>query len=241
MSSLISWAKTVRNLVPVSTTDPLPVVMTNAGSVDIGDVTLLAGTAIAGKFGIDQTTPGTTNGVQANAGEAHIGEVGGLIAIVGGTMTRVADNNNYAIGDIIANSVTAASVVPITVAASRAINKSAMIRRIRLKVDDISPWTNAVVRVHFFKDSPTVDTTGDNGAFAGHVTESNHLGYIDVTLDRVFSDYVKGNGIPSVGSEINFTPSTGTVNIFVLLEARTAITTPGSAKTFSLACEVHQN
>jgi hypothetical protein len=30
-------------------------------------VVLTAGTAIAGKFGIDQTTPGTTNGVQINA------------------------------------------------------------------------------------------------------------------------------------------------------------------------------
>lgn len=32
-----------------------------------GTVTLGAGSALAGKFGIDQTTPGTTNGVQVNA------------------------------------------------------------------------------------------------------------------------------------------------------------------------------
>lgn len=47
-----------------------------AGSAVIGHVivdsgainaTLQAGSAIAGKFGIDQTTPGTTNGVQVNA------------------------------------------------------------------------------------------------------------------------------------------------------------------------------
>lgn len=34
-----------------------------APTIEIGDVQLLAGTAIAGKFGIDQTTDGTTNGV----------------------------------------------------------------------------------------------------------------------------------------------------------------------------------
>ena len=36
-------------------------------SIDIGDVTLLAGTAVVGKVGIDQTTPGTTNLVAASA------------------------------------------------------------------------------------------------------------------------------------------------------------------------------
>lgn len=36
-------------------------------------VKLVAGTALVGKVGIDQTTPGTTNGVQVNAGSASIG------------------------------------------------------------------------------------------------------------------------------------------------------------------------
>ncbi len=50
---------------PVSSTNPLPVALGATPSIDIGDVTLLAGSAIAGKFGIDQTTPGTTNKVVA--------------------------------------------------------------------------------------------------------------------------------------------------------------------------------
>ncbi len=41
-----------------------------------GSITLLAGTAIAGKFGIDQTTDGTTNGVHLVAGTAIAGKVG---------------------------------------------------------------------------------------------------------------------------------------------------------------------
>lgn len=39
----------------------------NAFVTNVPAVTLNAGSAIAGKFGIDQTTPGTTNGVQVNA------------------------------------------------------------------------------------------------------------------------------------------------------------------------------
>jgi hypothetical protein len=46
-------------------------VVVNSGSVSVGNFpatqTLGASAAIAGKFGIDQTTPGTTNGVQVNA------------------------------------------------------------------------------------------------------------------------------------------------------------------------------
>lgn len=45
-----------------------------------GNVGLLAGSAIVGQFGIDQTTPGTTNGVQVNAalpaGTNIVGKVG---------------------------------------------------------------------------------------------------------------------------------------------------------------------
>ncbi len=38
----------------------------NAGSASVGTVGLNAGTNLVGKFGIDQTTPGTTNGVAQN-------------------------------------------------------------------------------------------------------------------------------------------------------------------------------
>ena len=48
-------------------------------TIDIGDVTLLTGSAVIGKVGIDQTTPGTTNGVQVvaalPAGTNNIGDV----------------------------------------------------------------------------------------------------------------------------------------------------------------------
>jgi hypothetical protein len=44
-----------------------------------------AGSAIIGKVGIDQTTPGTTNGVQLNAGTALIGNVGATVTPAGAT------------------------------------------------------------------------------------------------------------------------------------------------------------
>ena len=41
----------------------LRVALATTPTIDIGDVTLLAGSALIGKVGIDQTTPGTTNKV----------------------------------------------------------------------------------------------------------------------------------------------------------------------------------
>lgn len=49
------------NLVGVSSANPLPITATG------GSVGLLGGTALVGKVGIDQTTPGTTNGVVVNS------------------------------------------------------------------------------------------------------------------------------------------------------------------------------
>ncbi len=60
-------------------------------------VTLQTGSAIAGKFGIDQTTPGTTNGVQVNAalpaGANSIGNLGTVTAVTAITNALPAGTN----------------------------------------------------------------------------------------------------------------------------------------------------
>lgn len=162
--------------------------------------------------------------------------VSGTTAVVGGSSTRPADTTAYASGDLVANSVTAGSVVPITVAAGRVVNGTGMVRRVRLKKSG-AVLTNAQFRVHLYKDTPTV-TNGDNMAWLS--TESNYLGACDVTMDQAFSNAAKGIGVPNAGSDINFDCSSGTANIFALIEARAAYT-PASAEVFTLAVEVLQN
>ena len=171
------------------------------------------------------------------ASEAHIGEVGGKTIIAGASVTRPADTNAYAVGDLIANSTTAGSVTPLALTLARVNQGTGMIRRARLKVNDTA-WLNATVRVHFYKNSPTC-TNGDNGAWS--TTESEYLGACDVTFDKSFSDpFVKGIGVPNSGSEINFDCAAASETIYVLLETRSAVT-PGSAKAFSLVAEVLAN
>jgi hypothetical protein len=175
-------------------------------------------------------------GISLAPSEAHAGQVGGHIAIASAAMTRPADTSAYSVGDLIANNTVAGSVVPIALAVARVNDGSGMIRRIRLKTNDAA-FAAAVIRVHLYRDSPTV-TNGDNGTFL--TTESNYIGYADITLDRHFSDAEKGFGVPAVGPEWSFQSSAGTQNIYALLEARSAVT-PGSAKTWTLIAETFQN
>jgi hypothetical protein len=175
---------------------------------------------------------------QGGAGEIHIGEVGGNSAIVVGSFIRPADTTAYAAGDLIANSVTAGSVVPVPLAVARVPDKTGLIRRGRLTKSGTST-VNATFRVHFFKDAPTV-VNGDNGVMSsgGALT---YLGSMDFDMTganaRAFTDGVKCIATPNVGSEIVFDPHTGSQNIFALIEARSAYT-PASAETFTIALEV---
>jgi hypothetical protein len=67
--------------------------------------------------------------VEAEPGENHIGQIGGHIAVVSASFTRPADTNAYAAGDLVANSVTAGSVIPMTFAVARAADKGFMVPR----------------------------------------------------------------------------------------------------------------
>jgi hypothetical protein len=170
------------------------------------------------------------------AAETHIGQIGGHVAVVSVSFNRPADTIAYTVGDLIANSTTAASVVPMMLSVARVNDGTGMIRRLRLKTNDTT-FANAVIRVHLYRDSPTI-AAGDNLAWL--TTDSNYFSYADITLDRHFSDAEKGFGTPVIGSEWNFDVSPGTKAVYALLETRTAVT-PGSARTWTLTAEVHQN
>lgn len=161
-------------------------------------------------------------------------QVGGHTARVSASFTRPADTTAYASGDLVANNTTAGSITPMSFAIGRGTSSlGGMIRRVRLRKSGTSV-TSASFRLHLYSSSP-VPSNGDNGAW---LTDSaaNYVGAIDVTCDKVFTDGASGNGIPLIGSEINFTADT----YYGLLEARGAYT-PASSETFNLLLEVIQN
>lgn len=153
-------------------------------------------------------------------------------ARVAASFTRPADTTPYASGDLVADSVTAGSVTPMSFAIGVG-GKGGMIRRVRLRKSGTSV-TNAAFRLHLWSLAP-VPVNGDNGVW---LTDKaiNYVGALDVTVDKAFSDGAAGNGVPLIGTEINFTADT----YFGLLEARGAYT-PASAETFELLLEVRQS
>jgi hypothetical protein len=147
---------------------------------------------------------------------------------------RPGDTTAYALADLVANSTTAGSVVPLSFAVGRsALGKGGMIRRGRIKKSGTS-ITNASFRLHLYASSPT-PANGDNGAWSTNKA-ADYLGAIDITVDRAFTDGAVGVGAPNTGAEINFTANT----IYGLLEARGGYT-PGNAETFDVELEVLPN
>lgn len=177
----------------------------------------------------------------AEGGESHIGQVGGHTAVATVQIVRPADTAAYASGDLIAASTTAATVnaSPSSLTAARIAGGTGSIRRVRLSTSKTGLAGTEVFRVHFFRNAPTV-ANGDNGVISSNGITAIFMGYVDVTLDRVFTDGSKGIGIPAIGAEISFDCATGSQLLYVLLEARGAYT-PASGETFTIAAELFRD
>lgn len=148
------------------------------------------------------------------------------------SFTRPSDTTAYASGDLVANSVTAGSVVPLTWGTQPGGRGTLMLRRLRLRKSNTS-LTNASFRVHLYSGSP-VPSNGDNGAWLSDKV-ANYMGSMDVTMDRAFTDGAFGIGVPNSGSEINVDCALVT-SIYALVEARAAYT-PASAEIFTVRLE----
>ena len=174
------------------------------------------------------------------AGEAHVGKVSGESAVAVATLTRPADTIAYAAGDLVANNVTAASVVPLALQVARIDGGTGLVRRVRLSTSRTGLAGTEMFRVHLFRNDPATGAgiaNGDNGAFSVNGVAAIHLGHADVTLDRVFRDGAKGIAAPAVGSDMLFDAAAGSRFVYALIEARNAYV-PASGETFTLALEV---
>lgn len=166
-----------------------------------------------------------------------LGNVGGFTRCPSDSFTRPANTTAYESGDLVANNATAGSVVALEWRSVRDEGGSGMIRRAAVRKSGTST-TNASFRVHFYTADPTC-ANGDNGAWSTDNYDA-YLGFIDVTVDKAFTDGAAGHGSPTNGSEINFDLAAGNATIYGLIEA-TAAYTPSSAEVFNVQLEVLQN
>lgn len=158
---------------------------------------------------------------------------GGMPAAATATFTTPSGATAYSSGQLIANSATAGSVVPLSFTVCTGTGTSGMVRRVRVKTPDTG-FAGQSVRVHLYSASPTVNN-GDHAAWLS--TESTYIGYFDVALTSHFSNAEKGFGVPHLGSEANFECAASTQVIYGLIEARGAIT-PQGAKLMTVTLEV---
>lgn len=157
-------------------------------------------------------------------------------AVKSNVITRPADTTVYAVGDLVANSTTAGSVTPFSLATvvnpiNTFYTNSGRIDRCRIRKTGVSV-ANASFRVHFYSAAPTV-SNGDNGAWLSSITD--YVGACDVTVDRVFTNGSEGTGLPLSGSGIVFSLPSGST-LYALVEARGAYT-PVSAEQFTVIVE----
>jgi hypothetical protein len=152
--------------------------------------------------------------------------------IASANFTRPADTTAYASGDLVANSTTAGSVVPLTFnECNRGQGIHGHIRRVRLITSNTST-TNASFRLHLFYASPTV-ANGDNGAILFN-NALKYIGQVDVTVGQTATDGAAG----SATTDMMFNTNSGTT-LYGLLEARAAYT-PTSAEVFTAKLEIEQ-
>lgn len=154
---------------------------------------------------------------------------------VSASFTRPADTTQYAAGDLIANSVTAGSVVPMQFAISgNSMPGMTRITRVRFTKSGTSA-TASQFRLHLYAALPTV-ANGDNGAWSS-TQAANYLGSIDgpSTL-KAFTDGCSDVGAATAGSEFLIQLPAGKI-IYGLL-ANISTYTPASAEVFTVALEM---
>ena len=152
--------------------------------------------------------------------------------------TRPNNTTAYASGNLVANSTTAGSVMPLSWTLGYSIITAPVrCKRSRMQKSGTTV-TNAAFRLHVYGASPTV-ANGDGGAWSTD-TSANYLGYMDMTQQGstllAFTDGAAGWGAFAAGGELNLKLGAGKT-IYGLLEARAAYV-PAANETFSVTLEL---
>ena len=160
--------------------------------------------------------------------------VSGLAKRVSATFARPADIIAYSVGDLVANSTSAAAVVPLALPCQfKSDGGFSIATRFKLAKSNNS-ITLAQFRVHLFTAPPTL-ANGDNGAILASGV-SSYLGYADITMDQVLSDGAAGFTGTTQGL-ITLPSGDAGGNVYALIEARAAYA-PVSAESFTLTTAV---
>jgi len=215
---------------PVSPSKPIP-------------VTLAAGASAIGKVAIDQTTPGTTNGVAVNslpalvAGSATIGSTTMAPTNNASTLTLPSTTTAYSANTLAASSATAGSVAVPSVTLA---NGAGAITGLRLSSNDSTStaYGGQTVQVDLWTAAPTF-TNGDRGAWALASGSASHLRSFTGTMSAVAGDGVYAELAANVGNFALPKLASGTT-LYWTLTMITGSGVTGASKVWTLVVETMQ-
>lgn len=167
------------------------------------------------------------------------GNMGGLTKAPSSVLTRPADTNIYAAGDLIASSTTGGSVVVPSFTGVRAAGRTSLIRGGRL-VSNVTTGWGVLLSIDLFLASaaaagaPTF-AAGDNAAYAVTTGAARWIGRMTGTLLQ-FADGAAGPLTLSGVNEIpvDFTAEDAYLVYWTLAVGAAMTPTPISAQTFTL-------
>lgn len=149
-------------------------------------------------------------------------------------MTRPANTTAYSAGNAVSNNQAAASVTPISFAASDIANAPLLLTHVELLSSDTGPATaGATFEVWLFNSDPTANSGvgGGNGS-AFSQKQAGFIGRMQGTFIAA-SDGSMAICTPVEGSFIPTTPSSGGTTIYGLLKTLTAFTPSANSTTFT--------
>ncbi len=161
-----------------------------------------------------------------------------IITSPSSSFTRPANVTAYAANNLIANSTTAGSVVPL----SWSLGQNHIPGPFTIKRATIQKTTTTITGFKFilnlYTASPTV-ANGDGGAYSSTLS-ANYIGQItcdgSAAPGAIFSDGAVAQGAAADGAELNCRLPSGT-SIFGLLQA-TGAYTPGSAEVITVTLDL---
>lgn len=160
---------------------------------------------------------------------AQVAPDGGGSINLSATFTRPANTTAYASGQLIANSTTAGSVVPMQFTLP---GGAPIVVRVRLSTNVTTGWGSGSITVNLWSCKPTY-TSGDGAAYAISAGGSCWIGSFPITLTQ-YGDAASGEGSPTVGNNVVLPP--GAVYYADLTSGSSL--TPISGQTFTLTLEV---
>jgi hypothetical protein len=224
----------------------LPATGSVVASDDVGGVQYQRVKLVDGTLDSSAGIPGdATNGLDVDvtriqAGENHLGEVGGRTVVISASFTRPADTNAYAAGDAVTNSTSSPSQM--TFSGAGRVNGASGVILSAVLIDEANQTTKGQFELWLFDTSVTPDN--DNAAFARSNAECETLiGVIPFNTAFVANAGSGSSGkvvFPAPGLSIPFKCGGATTSIFGLLVVRNAYT-PISAEKLVVRLQISQD